>query len=361
MVVKEMALEVEETDVPDDEEALNIRYDIMSYPADYTLQVLYEKLTSEQIIVPDFQRNFVWSQTQASRLIESFLLGLPIPQVFLYRDRSAPTLTVIDGQQRLGSIAHFYKGELRLKGVDSRWLGRSYKELNDYDRSFLDDSTLRAIVIRQIQPDDDSGIYQIFSRLNTGGTQLNDMEIRRAVSISRSAMDSRKGAVKFLDGLNDNPDWRALIGTRDPAPRFRDVELILRILALARNWRNYGEGQFGGQSMKNFMDKHMEFLDRTDNLTLEELGQEFQTACNTILSQLGKKPFHLRGRLNLGALDSIMACAVELGASLKPNLAGEYSSLQNNEGFIAAVTHNTSHALEVKKRFTLVHSSFRSG
>lgn len=351
MVSVEEELLVEETEASDDEVGQDIRYDIMPYPADYTLKGLFDKWKSEQLLIPDFQRNYVWTQTQASRFIESFLLGLPVPQVFLYRDRSDPRLTVIDGHQRLGAIARFYNGVLRLRNVNSLWEGRAYDDLSDYARSQLDDSTMRAIVIRQIQPDDNSSVYEIFRRLNTGGTQLNDMEIRRAVSISRG------GASSFLDRLNENVNWRAIIGTSEPASRFRDVELVLRVLALSEEWRNYGERKYGGQSMKAFMDKYIERLDKASLPLLEQLEERFNVACQRIISQLGEKPFHLRGRLNLGALDSVVACAMEIGDSLNPGIGEEYSRLKNNAEFLDAVTHNTSHTAEVHQRFNLVYSA----
>ena len=352
MVSVEEELLVDATETSDDDEPQNIRYNIMPYPADYTLKGLYEKWQAGQLLIPDFQRNYVWNQTQGSRFIESFLLGLPVPQVFLYRDRSDPRLTVIDGHQRLGAIARFYKGELRLRGVNSRWDGMRYDDLSEYDRSELDEATLRAIVIRQIQPNDNSSVYQIFRRLNTGGAQLNAMEIRRAMSISRGDTND------FLDRLNEDPAWRIIIGTQVPARRFRDVELILRILALSEKWRNYGESAYGGQSMQDFMDKYMEVLDKADSQTLEQWKERFSKACKRIVSQLGEKPFHLRGRLNLGALDSVMACTIELGDSLKPQIVDEYARLRENDAFLASVTHNTSHTLEVHQRFNLVHSAF---
>lgn len=336
---------VEETELAEDDEPQNIRYDIMPYPADYTLRVIYEKWQSGQIVIPYFQRNYVWNRTQASRLIESFLLGLPVPQVFLYRDRSDPELTVIDGHQRLGTIARFYEGGFRLRGVNSLWNGRAYEELIEYDREILDDATLRAIIIRQIRADDYSSAYQIFHRLNTGGTPLNDMEIRRAI-FGRDAND-------FLVRLNTNPDWRALIGMPKPATRFRDVELILRVLALAENWR-----QYGGQSMQNFMNRYMRVLDHADGAVLENLAERFARACAVVHAQLGDKPFHLYGPLNLAVLDAVMACAMALGDSLNSDLGAAYAKLQSDPDFVVAVKQNTSHALEVRQRFELAHSAF---
>ena len=341
---------VEETELAEDDEPENIRNEIISHPADYTLRVIYEKWRSGQIVIPDFQRNYVWNQTQASRLIESFLLELPIPQVFLYRVRTDPLLTVIDGQQRLGTIARFYAGKFALRGVAKAWEGHKYGELLEVDREILDDATLRAIIIRQIRPEDHSSAYQIFHRLNTGGTRLNDMEIRRAIF--------RGEANGFLLRLNDNPDWRALIGRPKPAPRFRDVELILRVLALAENWRQYGAADYGGQSMKSFMNRYMQVLDRADDARLENLAEGFARSCAVVYAQLGDKPFHLYGPLNLAALDAVMACAMELGDSLKSDLVTAYAELQSDPDFVAAVKQNTSHALEVQQRFNRVHSKF---
>ena len=140
-------------------------------------------------------------------------------------------INIVDGHQRLATIAHFYSGQFsqtrvfRLQGVNPNWAGKTYLELTDDDRLTLDDATLRSIVIRQIQPNDNSSVYQIFERLNTGGTQLSPMEIRRAIF--------RGNANDLLDTLNNNADWRAVLGRTEPDPRFRDVEMVLRILILS--------------------------------------------------------------------------------------------------------------------------------
>ena len=345
MVTAEEEFLIEETEPSDDDEGQNIRYDILPYPADYTLKGIYDKWQAEQLVIRDFQRNYVWSQTQASRFIESFLLGLPVPQVFLYRDRSDPRLTVIDGHQRLSTIARFYRGEFRLKGVDSRWDGRGYDDLDELDRSELDDSTLRAIVIRQIQPNGNSSIYQIFRRLNTGGTQLNDMEIRRAIF--------RGNANEFLDRLNNDLEWRELIGMPEIALRYRDLELVLRVLALSERWREYSK------PMKQFITNYMDYLDEADPSQLAHLEERFGAACQIIKKELGDRPFHLRNnRLNLAALDSVVACTVELGEGLGSNIAKEYERLKVDKDFTEFVTHNTSDNAAVNGRFHLVYSAF---
>ena len=94
----------------DDEQSVPVEYDITSYPADFTLEVLYQKWTNKprQISIPNYQRGYVWSQNQASRLIDSFLMGLPVPSIFLYTDRHSESLLVLDGQQRLLTAFFFF-------------------------------------------------------------------------------------------------------------------------------------------------------------------------------------------------------------------------------------------------------------
>ena len=340
---------VEETEPTDEEEPRTNRYEIMSYPTDYTVKVLYEKWQSHQLVIPDYQRRYVWNIPQASRLIESFLLGLPIPQVFLHREYSSPTLYVVDGHQRLATIAHFYAGkfadgrEFRLRGVSSIWDGKSYSDLSEDDRTTLDDATLRSIIIRQIQPNDNSSVYQIFERLNTGGTQLSPMEIRRAIF--------RGNANAILDKLNGNADWRALIGSSVLDTRYRDVEMLLRVLALSENWRTYSK------PMKKFITDYMADLDKSDADHLKQIEQRFSAACSLIKAKLGEKPFHLRQRLNLAALDAVMVCSVELADLLKPDLKSAHQELINNPRYIEAVTRSTSDVSAIKERFELARSA----
>lgn len=343
---------VEDTEPTDEDEPQNLRYDIMSFPSDFTVRVMYEKWQSGQLVIPDFERRYVWNLPQASRLIESFLLGLPIPQVFLYREHSSPILHVIDGHQRLATIARFYNGifssnrEFRLRGINPAWDGRNYIDLSDNDRAVLDDSILRSIVIRQIQPDDNSSIYQIFERLNTGGTQLNPMEIRRAIY--------RGGANDLLDKLNETPDWRSLIGQAEPDSRFRDVEIILRVLALSNDWRNYSK------PMKNFITDYMDILDNANTEYIQNIEQQFYRACEIVRDQLGAKPFHLRQRLNLAALDAVMACSIESIDSLRSDLLVAFQELLNSPHFIEAVTYNTSDASVLSERFELARGALVS-
>ena len=190
-------------------------YTINAYPTDPTLEVLVNRWQRNEIQIPRFQRGWVWTHSQASQLIESFLLGLPVPGIFLYRESTTLHQLVIDGQQRLRSIWGFFEGKLPnvadfyLRDVDPRWEGKRYTELAEIDKIRLRDAVLRAIVVEQVIPHDNSSVYHIFERLNTGGTHLNPQEVRN--SAAHGPFNDH------IISLNDNPEWREIFG-REPRP-----------------------------------------------------------------------------------------------------------------------------------------------
>lgn len=93
-----------------DNEMVLPSYKTSTYPADYTLEVLVDKWKDRQIVLPDFQRAFVWGRKQSSRLIDSFLKGLPVPPVYLFKNLDSRELLVVDGHQRVQSIVNFFEG-----------------------------------------------------------------------------------------------------------------------------------------------------------------------------------------------------------------------------------------------------------
>ena len=222
--------ELDAQELAEEQEVAPFKYSITSYGADYPIDGLVRRIRDGSIYIPSFQRGYVWSLPQGSRFVESLLLGLPVPGIFLSKDDATQKLLVIDGQQRLLTLSWFYEGIFRptgrafaLQGVQERFDGVTYQSLSDEDRRRLDDSILHATVIKQEEPsEDESSVYYIFERLNTGGTPLRPQEIRTA--IYHGPFND------LLRTLNQRPAWRALYGPEDV--RMRDRELILRFLAL---------------------------------------------------------------------------------------------------------------------------------
>ncbi|MEO1237795.1 MAG: DUF262 domain-containing protein, partial [Planctomycetota bacterium] len=144
-----------------DDEIRAIQFDISSFPADITVAGYLQKWNAKQLEIPAFQREYVWDQVRASKLIESLLLGLPVPGVFLYKERGTNKLLVVDGQQRIMSIIRFMENDFdgkpfRLKKLESRFNGYSYKGLDQADKNNFDLAVLRATVVQQLDPQDDS-------------------------------------------------------------------------------------------------------------------------------------------------------------------------------------------------------------
>ena len=255
-------------------------------------------------------------------------------------------MEVVDGQQRLSTIAQFLSGDspkwgkFPLRGVMAIWDGRTYSELTVEDQQTLDDALLRAIIIRPVRKEAVSEIYNIFERLNTGGTQLSAMEIRRAVC--------SKEAYAFLDRLNCNPDWRGILGTSQPHPNLRDVELVLRVLSLTDRWRDYKK------PMKSFMTSYMEHIDTLDQNSLTELEQSFGRTCELVKASLGDRPFHLRSQLNAAALDSVMVACGGSREISEEQLAEAFGRLREDEEFRQLVTHTTGTETAVRQRMELV-------
>ncbi len=168
---------------------------------------------------------------QASKLIESFLVGLPVPSVFLYSERKSQHFLVIDGQQRLKSIFYFFEGYFgeedqgqrrvfRLTGLspESKFSGDTFEDLREEDQRRLKNAVLRSFVVRQLDPADDTSMYHIFERLNTGGTLLTNQEIRNSVY--------HGVFIQFLDEMNTYEYWRQILGKETPDTRKKDVNLL---------------------------------------------------------------------------------------------------------------------------------------
>ena len=341
----------EKTEEPEEDEALPApRYEIFSYPADTTLKGYLDQWKNEQLFVPAFQRNYVWDQTRASKLIESFLLGLPVPPVFLFKPAGGKQFWIIDGQQRIRSIVDFQKGvfaekKFRLKGVDDRWLGKSFEELDEGDRFSLETAVLRAVVIQQTDPKDHSSIFHIFERLNTGGLRLNAMEVRQCVYQSEFLV--------ALKELNNLPAWRDILGLPNPDKRIKDIELLLRVIALSQDFEHYEK------PMKGFLNKcALEFslAEKGGKEIAVDILASLKSAIETVRKDLGARPFHLKGRLNYSALDATLV-AVLRSKNVK-GLAEKYKALVADTEFNEAVSFNTSDEAVVKARIGMAIKAF---
>lgn len=359
-------------------------YDITSAPNDFNVLTIYNFLESGYVRIPGFQRNYVWDIGRASKLIESLILGLPVPQIFLYEVERNKFL-VIDGQQRLMSIYYFIKqrfprkdkrSELRaifdqhgnipdniihsddyfenfrLKLTESsqkhpnKFKGLNYQTLNDYKAQF-EIRTIRNVVIKQNLPrNNDSSMYEVFNRLNTGGINLKPQEIRMSMYHSKF--------YEMLYRSNSNATWRRLIGEQNPDLHMKDIEILLRGFAFLIDDYSPSMVKFTNQ----FSKKAKEYTDQ-QNKFFEDLLCSFFIACD----KLPDNTFRKNGRFNIALFEAafVATCKVPyaenrpLDATKK--IKSEFlSELERDKDFTEAMREGTTKTKNVKIRFERAHN-----
>ncbi|MGD2086649.1 MAG: DUF262 domain-containing protein [Candidatus Aminicenantes bacterium] len=349
-------LELRDTDVIDEseEEEIVFKYSITSYGADYPVDSLVKRIDNHTIEIPGFQRNYVWTLTQASRFIESLLLGLPVPGIFLSKETGSSKLKVIDGQQRLKTLQFFYQGifegkEFLLKGVQNQFAGKKYNNLETEERERLGDSIIHATIVKQDEPtDDESSIYHVFERLNTGGTLLKPQEIRACIY---------EGPFNdLLSELNDNSEWRNIYGKVNN--RKKDQEFILRFFSFYFFRQNYEK------PLKGFMNTYMA---KNRNLKLQgknELVAVFEKTVRFLSETLGKKAFRPKTAINASIFDSVMVGVAERlkcgDIKDKDSFKKVYFSLLDNPDFQLYTSGGTSDPPVVEKRMELTIETFKN-
>lgn len=335
----------------EDAESGPTSYDIATYPADFTLQVLYEKWKAGEIKIPGFQRAFVWTQAQASRLIESFLLGLPVPGIFLYTDKKTGDFLVVDGQQRLKSIFYFFEGffggedkdkrkVFHLTGLNekSKWCNKTFETLNEQDEQSakgLSNAVLRAFVIKQLDPKDDTSIVPLFERLNTGGTLLKGQEVRNCVYAGPFN--------ELLKELNQDDGWRKILGKKTPDIHMRDQELILRFLALRDRLSDYET------PLKKFLSDFMSKNKKASEPTIDRYRTSFLRIVKAVCTQLGEKPFHIHTALNAAVYDAVFVALADMDP-LPGDIRERYERLKRDQAFMSCTVSGTTAVNVVQTR-----------
>jgi hypothetical protein len=311
---------------------------------------LVKRIRDGAIYVPKFQRQFVWDIKDASRFVESLLLGLPVPSIFLSKEFDTGKLLVVDGQQRLLSLQYFYDGiwkptgnVFKLKGVQAEFEGKTYQTLQEENRRQLDDAILHAIVFKQDEPsEDESSVYEVFQRLNTGGKKLTPQEVRSAVHHSGRIRD-------LLDELNKYSQWRMIYGVEDV--RMRDQELILRFFALLYQGDKYQA------PMVTFLNKYMGMTrDLSDN-QIVAMTDIFHKSIDLIYVAVGPQAFRPIRALNAAVFDSVMvgtAKRLEQGPVMdNTSFVSAYNALLLDQAYLDACGRGTAGGERVRKRLEL--------
>jgi len=343
------------TNIIDDSphEHIQFRYEITSYGADYPVDSLVKRLKSKAIFVPPFQRRYVWDIYEASKFIESLILGLPVPGIFLSKESETNNLLIVDGQQRLLTLLYFYtnnfKGtEFKLVSVQNDLEGKRYIDLSTSDQTRLDDAIIHSTVVKQDVPDDDnSSIYQIFERINSGGRPLSPQEIRACIYHGKYN--------QLLTKLTKNEGWRKII-QGDYNDRMKEEELILRFFSLYYNLDRYTK------PMKDFLNKCMAENRNLNIISDSVLIETFTKVISFVSDTLGNKAFRYQRGIHSALFDSVaigLAKRFEKGDIQNiPDFIKTYEDLILNPDLIKYLNTGTSDEGAVLKRIEITTTAF---
>jgi len=257
--------------------------DLLTSAVDYNLSSLTALLRNKQIdLSPKYQRRNRWTDLRKSRLVESFLMNVPVPPIFLNEDEYGH-YSVIDGKQRLTAVYDFLRGSFALKGLEvfSELNGKKVDELPATLQTALETrANIRAIIIlRQSDPDIK---YQVFQRLNTGGIRLNPQEIRN------SAWPGPLNTM-ILDE-STTPEFHVALGIKDRSKsalyrEMRDAEFVLRFLTFKDDWSTFSGGM--GRRLDSFMARNHAMAEGD----VEALRAEFREAVAKSVAAFGAHAF----------------------------------------------------------------------
>lgn len=280
-------------DIEDTEEALNSytgdslnfweekQRELITSVVDYNLTTLKDLIAGKEIdLSPKYQRRYRWDNDRKSRLIESLLMNVPVPPVFLNEDDYG-SYSIIDGKQRLSAIYEYMTNQFELKNLEvfADLNGFRFNELpNTLQRVLRTRPTLRGIII--LRQSDQDIKYEVFHRLNTGGVSLNPQEIRNNL---------------FPGSLNDLimelsilPEFHNLLRIKNKERSsiykgMRDAEFVLRFLTFKDSWSSFSGG------MKRHMDEFMKENRNADEKTLNEYKNDFLRTLKIMNNAFGDK------------------------------------------------------------------------
>lgn len=325
---------------------------------------------------PEYQRRQVWDKKKRSIFLESLLMNLPVPPVFLFEPEFS-RYEVMDGQQRLSSIANFYSNKYKLTGLE-RWSdlnGLTYEELPPLLQRGLDRRRISAVILQSTSSDaeDDSIRRMVFERLNTGGQKLNAQELRNCIYSSDFALllvelagnklfNDMWDVPRYEDNIRGNQITSAL-SENVTYKRMADCEIVLRFFAFRDRRSIKG-------SVKSILDNCMKSNLRASADELNSMASDFNSRIALIHSMFGINAFRIKGdggstlKLSVPFYDGLIyACdklfdqRVKLKANskkIRERLNKAFASRESYE----LITAKANTADSIKKRLTFVEDIF---
>ena len=323
------------------------KYNIKHWVSNRSFGELIDMYENNEINKPDMQREFVWDSLRCSRLIESILLGLPIPPLFLLEVGNSQ-YELVDGYQRLTTLVNFVKGypwsgknnkkkalsAAKLsKKVSKEIAGKSFKQLSIEHQRIIRRSTIPLIEFKQLEPDNYNSKYLVFERINTGSEKLNPMQIRKSLAHG-----------KFMDDLyryaDKNEKFIKLFTMRN-IKKDVHVEAFLRIYVMKKIYNNSFEIKESGiiNILNQYCEEHREenisqdYFDKFEK-AIEVLYKVFTNEKN-ICRRVEKNrdnALEYMGNLNIAILEAMLGLIIEKYDLIKnfTKIEERYKVIMNN-------------------------------
>jgi hypothetical protein len=294
---------------------------------EYDLETLVKKIDKGIIkLDPDYQRRHRWDDKTSSRLIESLILNIPIPTIYISQDVDVDSETeeyrysVIDGQQRLTAMYNFLKDKYALLGLDTldELNGCLHKDLPPFLTRRLEERTVKCL---RIDSTIDAQVkIDIFERLNSGSVKLEPQELRNAVYSGKFNI--------LCKNLSANNDFRTLLQINPDQPdanirvrKMEDVELVLRFFTLIdENYQNYKKTKEKG--FTDFLSDTMNHRNQSSDADIDKFKEKFETTMQIILRDFGNTAFakykyesedyKLQSRFNVAVFDALATSCHDL-------------------------------------------------
>lgn len=347
------------TEVHDPDETPIRDRKVITQPYDMGIESLVAQVKKNTVFLrplserPRFQRNYVWTDALASRLVESILLNVPIPPCYLSQNENFE-LDVIDGQQRIYSLYRFLENQFALKElrVLTELNGNRFFELPSRTQRQISTYSLRCVLITNESHPEIK--FDVFERLNSNTVPLNSQELRNC--IYRGSMNDLLGELSF--GSN----WLRVLGKKVPDKRLRDEEIILRFFA----FQLLGLDSYR-TPLKFWLNDAAKFGRKMSVAEVIRLKTIWEFALtNSVLLFPENMAFRRPGSraINRALFDLAMSTASSLSGP--PSDAGRalfqlsLDSLLNNDEFSDLISRSVDHVKRTKRRFEIWQAAIQA-
>lgn len=319
---------------------------------------VFELLRREErgalVLSPDFQREDVWKTKDKSELIESILIGIPIPLIYLFEDEEG-IRQVIDGKQRITALKKFLKGEFALFGLSmlAHLNGKKFLEIPPLLQAKLEDYQLHTYIIQPPTPE--LVKFNIFERVNRGGVKLNKQEMRHALYLGK--------ATQLIEELAKSENFKLATGTDIKPKRMRDCYLVLRFVGFYLLMTNQLSGIQYRSDIDDFLAMVMKFLNtKASDELLEQVKYACELGMNNVYQVLGSEAFRFQSKkggkkrpVNMGLFEMLVFsfCYIVAKTCNKEKamcVVDKYKLEIDEEGFFSNSIDTTEH---VNKRFKI--------